>query len=266
MKISVITTAYNSAATLRDTFESMLRQTFKDVEYLVIDGASSDGTVDIIRTYEPRFNGRMRWISEPDNGLYDAMNKGIAMATGEVVGFLNSDDFYTSDDVLATVAETLGRTGADAVYGDVHYVKPDDLDRTVRYYSSQRFSRGWMILGFMPAHPSFYCRRQIYRDYGTFDTRYKVAADFECLLRFIYIHGITTVCLPKDFVTMRTGGTSTSGLRSHRQIMKDHRRALRSNGVCSCTLLLSLRYVYKVWELLFGKRPNRLSHSNRQMA
>lgn len=255
MTITIITATYNSAATVRDTFESVLGQTYKDIEYLVVDGASKDGTVDIIRDYAPRFGGRLRWISEPDGGLYDAMNKGIAMATGDVVGILNSDDFYTSAGVLAQVAETLERTGADAVYGDIHYVSPGNLGRPVRYYSSRRFSRRWMRLGFMPAHPSFYCRLRVYRDYGAFDTSYKVAADFESLLRYIYIHRIRTVYIPMDFVTMRTGGASSSGFRSHRQIMRDHLLALRRNGVRSCAALLGLRYLYRIWERLFCNRP-----------
>ena len=137
MKITIITAAYNSEHTLRDTMESVLRQTYTDYEYIVVDGASKDGTVDIIREYVPRFEGRMRWVSEPDRGIYDAMNKGIEMATGDVVGLLNSDDFYSSDDVLATIAsEFMSDDALDAIYGDVHYVQEFDVRRTVRYYSS----------------------------------------------------------------------------------------------------------------------------------
>ena len=134
MTITIITATYNSAATVRDTFDSILSQTYSDIEYIVVDGASTDGTVDIIKSYEPRFNGRMRWINEADKGIYDAMNKGIAMATGDVIGILNSDDFYTSNDVLQTVVNTLQQdTTIDAVYGDVHYVAPNDLTHCVRY-------------------------------------------------------------------------------------------------------------------------------------
>lgn len=163
MKISIITATYNSAATVRDTFESVLRQTFTDYERVVVDGASKDGTLDIIREYEPKFGGRMQWKSEPDKGRYDAMNKGISRATGEVVGILNSDDFYTSADVLQTVANAFEQhSDTDAVYGDIHYVKQDDLTQRVRYYSSRNFRRSWMRAGFMPAHPSFYCRKSVY--------------------------------------------------------------------------------------------------------
>lgn len=249
MRISVITATYNSGWTIGDTLESVLRQTYSDVELIVVDGASRDDTMDVVRRYEPRFGGRMHWTSEPDRGIYDAMNKGIARATGDVIGILNSDDFYTSDTVLERVAEAMAGGDVDAVYGDIHYVRDGDLRRCVRYYSSRPFRRWMMRLGFMPAHPSFYCRREVYERYGTFDTTYRVAADFENLLRLIYVNRIRTCYLPVDFVTMRTGGASTSGLSSHRQIMRDHLRALRSNGVWSCTPLLGLRYIYKIWEV-----------------
>ena len=249
MKISIITATYNSGATLRDTFESVLRQTYRDIEYIVVDGASKDNTVALIRQYEPRFGGRMRWISEPDRGIYDAMNKGITMATGDVVGILNSDDFYTSNRVLERLAETLERTGADAVYGDIHFVEPERLDHCVRYYSSS-FFRPWMMrLGFMPAHPSFYCRRAVYLRCGLFDCSFRVAADFENLLRLIFVHRIKTCYISQDCVTMRIGGASTSGWGSHRQILQDHLRAYRKNGVYSNVLLEGTRYAYKLWEV-----------------
>ncbi|MCM1109560.1 MAG: glycosyltransferase [Clostridium sp.] len=249
--LSIITVTYNSAATLRDTFDSVLRQHYKDVDYCVVDGGSTDGTLEIIREYAGRFGGRMRWMSEPDKGIYDAMNKGLRMVRGEYVGILNSDDFYSADDVLEKAVEMLERTGVDAVYGDVHYVHPDDLTRSTRYYSSRVFRRGLMRFGFMPAHPSFYCRRSVYERYGLFSLDYAVAADFECLLRFIYVHRIRTAYLPMDFVTMRSGGASSSGWQSWLRIMKDHKRALAEHGICSNTLLLSLRYIYKVYEKLF---------------
>lgn len=256
MKISIITATYNSGRTVKDTFESILKQTYRDFELLVIDGASTDNTLDIIKAYEPQFNGRMRYVSEPDNGIYSAMNKGIAMATGNVVGILNSDDFYTSDDVLEKVALVMENPDIDAVYGDIHYVDNSDLTKPVRYYSSRAFRRSWMRLGFMPAHPSFYCRKEVYEKYGYFDCGYKVAADFENLLRLIFVHHIRTQYIPMDFVTMRTGGASSSGLQSHKRIMKDHLRAFRANGVYTNLFLLSLRYLYKIGELIRTKISN----------
>ena len=261
MKISIITATYNSGNTIADTLKSVLAQSYRDYEVLVIDGASKDHTLEVVKNMMPKFEGRLRWVSEPDKGIYDAMNKGIRMATGDVVGILNSDDFYTSNDVLMQVAKAFEGaeslpSGADkapaldAVYGDVHYVHDGDLTKCVRYYSSKPFRRWAMRLGFMPAHPSFYCRREVYEKYGSFDTSYKVAADFENLLRLIFVHRIHTQYIPKDFVTMRTGGASSSGMQSHKRIMRDHLRALRENGVYSNVFLLGLRYIYKIFEVL----------------
>ena len=250
MKISIITATYNSGKTLRDTIESVLRQTYTDFEYIIKDGGSKDDTLEIVKAYAPKFGDRLKVISEPDQGIYDAMNKGIQMATGDVIGILNSDDFYTSDDALQVIADAFANNDIDATYGDIHFVNDDDLSKCVRYYSSAIFRRSFMRLGLMPAHPSFYCKKAVYEKYGTFDTSYKVAADFENLLRIIYVGNIKTKYIPKDFVTMRTGGASTAGLSSRTQIMKDHLRALKANGIYSNVFLLSLRYVYKVYELV----------------
>ncbi|NDV66981.1 glycosyltransferase family 2 protein [Bacteroides sp. 224] len=252
MKFSIITTTFNSDKTLRSTIESVLNQTYSDIEYIIVDGASQDNTLEVIKAMEPHFSGRLHWISEPDKGMYDAMNKGIAMATGDVIGILNSDDFYTSPDVVEKIAIELQNTAIDAVYGDIHYVN-DDLSECVRYYSSKTFRRWKMRLGFMPAHPSFYCRREIYERLGAFDNSYKVAADFEHLLRLIFVNRIQIKYIPMDCVTMRTGGASTSGINSHKQILKDHLRAYKKNGVYSNVLLESLRYGHKIIEIISQK-------------
>ncbi len=255
MKISIVTATFNSGETLRDTIESVLRQDYADFEHIIVDGGSTDGTLDIVRECEPMYGGRLKWISEPDNGLYDAMNKGIEMSTGDVVGILNSDDFYTSDDVLSTIASNIH--DMDAVYADIHYVNSDDTARPVRYYSSASFAPWKMRMGFMPAHPSFYCRRRLYMTYGLFDVSFKVAADFEQLLRLIYVNGIKCGYVPKDFVTMRTGGASTSGFRSHRMILRDHLRAYRKNGVRSNILMESVRYMHRIVEMLCFSSKNK---------
>ena len=250
MKLSIITVTYNSERTLRDTMESILSQTFQDFEYIIVDGASKDATLDIIREYEPRFQGKMRYVSEPDKGIYDAMNKGFAMATGDVIGILNSDDFFTSDDVLQAVVDGFAGEYVDAVYADIHYVNTDDLTKCVRYYSSSVF-RPWMMrFGMIPAHPSFYCRKAVYDQYGSFDTTYRIAADFEILLRLIFIHRIRTRYVKKDFVTMRLGGASTTGYGSWSLIMKEHLQIMKQHGVVTNRFLLSLRYIYKLFEFL----------------
>lgn len=254
MKFSLITVTYNSSNTLACTIESVLSQSYPNIEYIIVDGASKDNTVSVIKEYEPKFHGRMKWISEEDKGLYDAMNKGIRMATGEVVGIINSDDFFTSPDVLQQVADTFeANQELDAVYGDVHFVHPDNLEKGVRYYSSKIFKRKLMKLGFMPAHPSFYLRSKCFEKFGLYKTDYKIAADFEFLLRVIYKGNIRTLYLPMDMVTMRTGGASTSGLESHKRIMKEHLRAFRENGIHNNAFILALRYPYKIWELVKNK-------------
>lgn len=259
-KISIITATYNSALTIKGTLNSIISQEQADYECVVVDGGSTDGTVEIIREYEKQFGGRMKWISEPDKGIYDAMNKGLRMATGDVVGILNSDDFFSSTDVLSTVAREI--EGVDAVYGDVHFVKPDNLQKCVRYYSSKAF-RPWMMrLGFMPAHPSFYCRREVYEKYGLFDSSFRIAADFELLLRLIFVNRISTRYINKDFVTMRTGGASTSGLDSHRRILKEHFRAYRQNNVHSNLILEGMRYAYKSFKLMSDRLRLYNHHSS----
>ena len=249
MKISIITATYNSAATIRDTIESVLRQTHQEWEMIIKDGGSKDSTLEICRSYEPQCAGRMRIISSPDKGIYDAMNQGIEAATGDVVGLLNSDDFYTSNDVLAVISDAFEKDlKLDAVYGDIHYVNDGELDKCVRYYSSADFNRERMMHGWMPAHPSFYCWRAVYQKFGLFDTSFKVAADFEQLLRLIYIHNIKTQYIEKNFVTMRTGGASTDGIGSRVTIMKEHLQAFKKNGIENNVFNLSTRYLSKILE------------------
>lgn len=267
MKISIVTATYNYASTLEQTIQSVLQQTFPDIEYIIIDGNSTDETPQIVARYAKQFGERLIYVREADKGLYDAMNKGLRLATGDVVAILNADDFFTSNDIIERVADYMSEhKEIDAVYGDVHFVRPDDLTQCVRYYSSRPFRRGLMRLGFMPAHPSFYCRRQVYQSYGYFDTSYRVGADFEMLLRFIFIHRISMAYLPIDFVTMRMGGISTSGITSYRQILVDIRHALRNNGVKSSYPLLMLRYAYKISELIWSKMCFRSYGKNRHKA
>lgn len=172
------------------------------------------------------------------------------MATGDIIGILNSDDFFTDEYIVERIVEAFATHPVDAVYGDIHFVDPEDLSKSVRKYSSKIFRPSLMRLGFMPAHPSFYMKRGCYEQYGLYKTDYKICADFELLLRYLYIHQVKTAYLPMDFVTMRTGGLSTNGFSSHKQIMKEHLRALRENGVSSNRFLLSLRYLYKITEYL----------------
>lgn len=254
MKISVITVTYNSGATVRDTIESVLKQTYADYEYLLVDGGSKDNTVDIIKEYEPKFEGRLRYVSEPDKGIYDAMNKGIRMATGVVVGILNSDDFFTSDDVIERVAEAFsGDDSLDAVYGDIHFVKDGDLGKCTRYYSSKSF-RPWLLrFGFMPAHPSFYCKKAVFDKYGLYDLQYRTSSDFEMMVRLFAKAKIKARYLNMDFVTMRAGGESTAGLASKKKVNNDIARSLKAHGIYTNQLFQGVRYAWKACELIYTR-------------
>lgn len=254
MKISIITVSYNSAKTIKDTIDSVLRQKYSDYEYLVVDGASKDGTVDIIREYEPKFEGRMCWISEPDRGIYDAMNKGIEMATGDVVGILNSDDFFTDINVLERVAKEFeADTALEAMYGDVHFVKDEDLTKCTRYYSSSYFHPWLLRFGFMPAHPSFYVRKEIYEKYGLYDLQFRTSSDFEMMVRLFAKNKINAKYIPMDFVTMRAGGESTAGVEAKKKVNRDIASSLKKHGIYTCQAFQWVRYAWKVIELAYTK-------------
>lgn len=250
MKISLITVTFNSAATLRDTIESVLAQTYPDIEYIIVDGLSKDDTVEIVKEYEPKFGGRMRWVSEKDSGLYDAMNKGIRMATGDVVGIINSDDFYHRNDIIGLVADAFQSGDVEAVYGDVRFVNPGNLEKTVRYYSSKKFRPSLFRWGFMPAHPTFFTYRSYFDKFGYYCADYKIAADYELLIRFLYCHKLKSRYLPLDFMKMRTGGASTASIKSNLLLNKEIVRACRANGIWTCLPILFLKYVVKVFELV----------------
>ena len=251
MKVSIITVTYNSCQTLGDAIESVLRQTYQDIEYIIVDGASTDDTQNVIRRYEDAFEGRMKWVSEKDHGIYDAMNKGIKMATGDVVGILNSDDYFTSDDVIERMVPVFDDSAIDAAYGDIHFIRDGNPEKCIRYYSSKRFRPSWLRFGFMPAHPSFYCRRGIFEKAGFYKTDYAIGSDYEMMVRLFLVHHIKAKYLPMDFVTMRTGGASTRNVRSRLQLIKDDVRGCRENGIYTNSLFVCTKFLYKIFEFKF---------------
>ena len=289
MKISVVTVTFNSGKTVEDTIKSVLSQEYKDYEYLIVDGGSKDNTVEIVKKYEPLFEGRMRWISEKDKGMYDGINKGIRMATGDVVGIINSDDFYHRTDIFDKINEAFsGRCEVrgercevrgercevrdereevrgeryvnckrgdrvEAIYGDVRFVNPDNLEKTVRYYSSKNW-RPWRFrFGFMPAHPSFFTLRENFEKYGYYQYDYHIAADYELLIRHLYTNKVPAKYIPLDFMKMRTGGRSTDGIQANIRLNKEIVRACAENGIWTCMPLLFLKYFVKVFELVFTR-------------
>lgn len=261
MKISLITVTYNSAETLRDTILSVLSQSYSDIEYIIVDGLSMDGTVAIIKEYDPIFKGRLKWVSERDAGLYDAMNKGIRMATGDVVGIINSDDFYHRTDVISRVVDAFHVTEAQVVFGDVRFVRPENLDKTIRYYSSEHFSPALFRFGFMPAHPTFFTYRRCFEEFGYYKINYKIAADYELLVRFLYTHRLKYQYLPFDFMKMRVGGVSTASVKSNLILNREIVRACRENGIRTYISLLFLKYFIKVFEFVFRKNDKECCYS-----
>jgi glycosyltransferase involved in cell wall biosynthesis len=290
MRISVVTVCYNSAHFIRNAIESVLAQTYPLVEYLLIDGGSEDGTVEIIREFAPRFGARMRWVSERDEGMYDAINKGIRMATGDVIGILNADDFFADDRVVERIADAFSiaknTTNAkiDVVYGDVRFVKnclsalvPDclieDGERagistneltnyrtnelvslrqatTLRYYSAKRW-KPWMLQwGYMPPHPGVYIRRELFERLGYYKMGYHIAADYELLIRYLWKARLNCVYVPCSLVTMRMGGKSTKNWKSNLLLNQEIVRANRENGNFCCLPMLVPKYIFKIWEFV----------------
>jgi len=266
MKVSLITACYNSAKTIKTAMESVLSQKGVEIEYIVVDGGSSDGTVDIIKEYANKTidyrlttdDFTFRWISERDSGMYDAINKGIRMATGDVVGILNADDVLADDDTLAKIAAQFGER-VEAVYADIRFVKEGETvealreARTVRYCSAKRW-RPWMFrFAAMVPHPSFYVRRECFERLGGYSLDYRICADFELELRYLYLAKLKAAYLPECVVVMRMGGASTAGWRSNVEINREDLHALRAHGIWSCLPLIYLKYLFKIWGFVFKR-------------
>ena len=251
MKVSLVTAARNAEGTIAATIASALAQKGVDLEYIVIDGASTDGTTDIVRKAKDAAQGRdFKFVSEPDRGLYDAINKGIRMATGDIVGILNSDDTFEDDRTLADIAAAFDDS-ADAVYADIRFVRGGN---TVRYYSARRW-RPWMHrYGFMPPHPSVYIRRAVFERLGLYKTDYRISADFELMVRYFCRAGVRTRYLPRCVVKMSPGGLSTSGLRSKIQLNRENVKAERENGYRSCFAMMLPKYFFKAAGVIFPRR------------
>lgn len=247
MKISVITVCFNSAATISDTLRSVADQTHPDVEHVIVDGGSRDDTVKLAHSLGR--NGKVV-ISGPDKGIYDAMNKGLRLATGDVIGFLNADDMYSANDVLARVSALMQQGGLDALYGDTEFVHPANLGKPVRRYRSDRFRPDRIAWGWMPAHPALFLKRQVFDRYGGFRPEYRIAGDFELVARIFHRGELCYQHLPEVLVRMRTGGVSTGGWRNTLLLNREVLRACRENGIDSNWLKLLSKYPAKVCEFL----------------
>ncbi|MFN8207189.1 MAG: glycosyltransferase family 2 protein [Bacteroidales bacterium] len=211
MKISIITVVLNQAIPVRKALDSLVSQSFADWELIVIDGGSTDGTLEVLDAYRNRIT---HLVSEPDKGIYDALNKGLRLASGEVVGFLHSDDRFASPDALKKVHALFEATGADGVYGELEYVSRKEPARVIRSWKSRPFSPGLLQKGWMPPHPAFFIKRKWYTTHGLFDTQYTISGDYELMLRFLKIPEFRAVYLPVVLVRMSTGGISNRSLKS----------------------------------------------------
>lgn len=246
-KISIVTVCFNSANTIRETIESVINQDYPFIEYVIVDGQSTDGTQDIVLSYKSRVS---IFISEKDAGLYDAMNKAIDLCSGEIIGILNSDDLYHDSAVLSNVMSQFRKTPSpDCVFGDLYYFETGRPGKPVRFYSGKGFSRKKILWGITPPHPTFFVKKAIYEKYGNFDLQFEYAADFDLLIRFLYVHAISFSYIPLPMVKMRLGGVSTGSFRRIIEINKEDLRAYKKYGIRTNVLLFHIKYLFKIFQV-----------------
>lgn len=246
MKISIITATYNSSATIRDTLESVKNQSYNNIEHIIIDGLSKDNTMQIVSSY-PHV---AKVISEKDKGIYDAMNKGVLNATGEIIGILNSDDVYIGPDILNKVAKAFEEETTDAVYGDLKYVQQDNLNKTTRTWRSGPFLKNKFYYGWMPPHPSFFVRKRVYEKVGLFNTTLRSSADYEFMLRALLKYDHQVKYLPEVLVKMRTGGMSNATLKNRVRANQEDRRAWELNGLKPYFFTIPLKPLRKIFQFI----------------
>jgi glycosyltransferase involved in cell wall biosynthesis len=246
LKLSIITAVYNGGSAIAETLRSVAEQDYSDIEHIVIDGASTDDTVAAVRSNGNRV---AQFVSEPDNGVYDAFNKGLRRATGDAIGFLNCGDTYLSSSVASRVAEELLVPGTEAVFGDLFIVNAQRRNQVVRRYNSKRFAPNMMGYGLMPAHPTLFLRREVYQRVGEYDTQFRIAGDFELCLRVFALNNVRYRYIPEPLVNMPRGGLSNRGWRSTWQITREMHRACTLDGVRTNWAKLNLRIPLKILEM-----------------
>jgi len=242
-KISLITVSFNAQSSISRCIESVIGQTFKNFEYIIIDGASTDNTLDIIRAYTDNI---AVLVSEPDKGIYDAINKGIRMATGDIVGVLHADDFFADSNALASIAEAFTQTNAQALYADLDYINPQE--EIIRKWRSGKYNTGKFNWGWMPPHPTFYCNRNLFNEHGFYSLEYGTAADYELMLRFIHQNKINPFYLKKVIVKMKVGGASNKNFTSRVKGLFFDFKAMRRNGVLLPILTIVLKPTRKIFQ------------------
>jgi len=245
MKVTIITAVLNSVTTIEDCIRSVCSQSYPNIEHIIIDGGSTDGTIEVIKRYMDSIS---MFISEPDNGMYDAINKGLMNARGDVVGILNADDFYANEKVIEKIVEVFKKNGVDSCYGDLIYVDKEDPDKIVRYWKSKPFRSISFMYGWHPPHPTFFVRKWVYDKYGFFNPDFKIAGDYELMLRFIEKNKISTSYIPEVLVKMRIGGISNKSLKNIiLQTCEDY-KAWRLNGLHSGFFAVFLKKIRKIFQ------------------
>lgn len=253
-KISIITVSYNSENTIEDTIKSVVNQTYSNIEYIIVDGKSKDNTMKIVNSYNDKI---AKIISEKDDGIFDAFNKGVKMATGDIVGILNSDDFYTDENVIKEIANCFVETGTDSVYGDLIYVDPDDTSKIIRYWKSKKYSRTLFENGWMPPHPTFFCKRSLYEKFGDFNTWMKISNDYEIVLRFLYKHQATSHYIQRVLIKMRAGGNSNGSLKKRYIANQEDRQSWKINGLRMPVFSMYMKPLQKLPQFIIPKKINR---------
>jgi glycosyltransferase involved in cell wall biosynthesis len=250
MKISIVTVVYNNAATIAHTIESVLAQDYTNIEYIIVDGLSTDGTVEIIEQFDDRI---AKFVSEKDAGIYDAMNKGIRMATGEVIGILNADDYFNDSSTISSIAAAFKSDKTlDATIADIVFIKNEDQYKVLRHYSARKWRPAKFAWGYMPPHPSFFCKRELFDRLGYYKTDYRIAADYELLIRFLLVNKARFRYLPIVTTRMRMGGASTKNLNSIITLNAEIKRGCDENKVYTNYLMIYSKYFKKPFEFLFN--------------
>lgn len=251
LKVSIITVCYNSEKFIRNAVDSVLCQSYQDIEYIIIDGGSTDNTVEIVRSYGSKIS---KFISEPDKGIYDAMNKGLKMATGDIIAILNSDDFYAGSEVIKNITGAFADETTLIAYGDLQVVDRDNTDKIIRLYKADKFTLKSLKYGIMPGHATIFLRKKIFEQYGYYKTDYRIAADFDFVVRVLYKHKIPAVYVPQIVLKARVGGISTDGIMTKFAISKEVLRACRENGLRSNLIKVNLRMIIKIKQLILAKK------------
>lgn len=246
-KVSIITVCYNSAKTIEDTIQSVINQTYDNIEYIIVDGLSTDNTLEIVNKYK---NKIAKVVSEKDAGLYDAINKGIDLATGDIVANINSDDFYIDNNVIADVVAKMEEDKSDTLYADLYYVEAADTNKVTRNWVSGEYKKGMFFKGWMPPHPTFFVCKSVYDNYGKFNLELKSAADYEIMLRFIHKHECSICYLPRVIVRMRVGGVSNVSIKNRLKANREDKKAWEMNGLKPKPFTLIFKPLSKVLQFV----------------